>query len=477
MTSRPQRRWLGRQIDKLLGRSLDAAGGGRRWRNAPTVTTLAADVLASGTTIRRRAEYAAVNNPYAAAIARVWPANIIGTGITPRPLHPDAAVRQALLALWNIWSEAADADGRTDFAGLQLAGARDMVVAGEGLLRFVPSPGLIPFALQRLHSEQLDTALSRELPGGGRIVGGVEFDATGRRVAYHLYPRRPTEGVAFSITPVRVPADDVIHLYVSLGVGQARGLSWLAPVLLLLKELDELGDATLVKQKIAAMFAAFLTDTAGDGAGFGDAATAAAGVLEGGLEPGTIKTLPTGADIKFAEPPQVGDAKDFAKHMLHAIAAGAGVTYEQISADMTGVNYSSARVALLEFRRHAETIQHSVIVPQLLRPVWRRFVTTAILSGALPVTDFAMRPADYFACEWIPPAWPWVDPEKDVRAEILAMNALLKSRSEVIAERGYDAEAVDAAIAADRKRADALGLAPNTSAASITSNERTEANA
>ena len=52
----------------------------------------------------------------------------------------------------------------------------------------------------------------------------------------------------------------------------------------------------------------------------------------------------------------------------------------------------------------------------------------------------------------------YVDPKKDVEAEILAINAGLKSRRQAISERGYDAEQVDAEIAADKARTDALGL-------------------
>ena len=48
--------------------------------------------------------------------------------------------------------------------------------------------------------------------------------------------------------------------------------------------------------------------------------------------------------------------------------------------------------------------------------------------------------------------------KKDVEAEILAINAGLKSRRQAISERGYDAEQVDAEIAADKARTDALGL-------------------
>jgi capsid protein len=51
---------------------------------------------------------------------------------------------------------------------------------------------------------------------------------------------------------------------------------------------------------------------------------------------------------------------------------------------------------------------------------------------------------------------------KDVQAEILAIDAGLKSRGQAISERGYDAEQVDAEIAADKARTDMLGLSVGT---------------
>ena len=82
----------------------------------------------------------------------------------------------------------------------------------------------------------------------------------------------------------------------------------------------------------------------------------------------------------------------------------------------------------------------------------------AVLTGDLPVRDFDANPAAYLGCSWLPPKFDYVDPMKDVQAEILAIDAGLKSRSQAISERGYDAEQVDAEIAADKERADDMRL-------------------
>ena len=72
--------------------------------------------------------------------------------------------------------------------------------------------------------------------------------------------------------------------------------------------------------------------------------------------------------------------------------------------------------------------------------------------------DYDQRRREYLACGWLPPKWDWTDPLKDARAEIEQIEAGLKSRTQALAERGYDAEQVDAEIAADKAREQSLGL-------------------
>jgi lambda family phage portal protein len=169
-----------------------------------------------------------------------------------------------------------------------------------------------------------------------------------------------------------------------------------------------------------------------------------------------LQVLLPGEDVKFSTPADVGAAYEtFMRVQLRSIAAGMGITYEQLTGDLTGVNYSSIRAGLLEFRRRCEQFQHQVIVYQMCRPIWRQWIEAALLAGALRA---AADDAGLFDVKWIAPGWAWVDPLKDIKAQIMAVRAGFKSRAEVVSEQGYDAEAIDREIAADNARADALGL-------------------
>lgn len=435
-------------------RRFDAAGGGRRWDARPSFGAVGPEVLAAAGPVRERARYFVANNPWAVSGVNAYTTALIGAGIVPSSSHPDPETRRRLNAHFTAWATGADADGLTDWNGIQAAAVRGMIVDGESFLHLEWSANGL--RLRLIPPEMVDAAHTVELGDGRRIVAGVEFDAYGRRVAYHVSQGRPTDLYATYAPAIRVPAEDVIHLFQPLGAGQVRGISWLAPVLLRLSELDQLEDALLVGTKVAAMHAGFLSDQNGAGTAFeGDQVGS---ILETGLEPGTLKVLPSGYDIKFSAPQQAQQAIEFAQLQLRAVAAGLGVPEHLLTGDLRGANYSSLRAGLVAFRQRVEQIQFQTIVPQMLNRVWARVVNLAVLSGAVD-TD------ENLGADWYPPPMPWVDPLKDAEATQAMLGSGLMSRRQAVAALGYDVEVLDAEIAADRERERTLGLTFGTVAA------------
>ena len=91
-------------------------------------------------------------------------------------------------------------------------------------------------------------------------------------------------------------------------------------------------------------------------------------------------------------------------------------------------------------------------------PIWRRWLTSAVLSGRLSLPGFERDPETFLAVRWMPPKADWVDPAKDVAAEIEAINARLMSRRQAVASRGHDIEELDREIVDDETRAKSIGL-------------------
>jgi lambda family phage portal protein len=444
-------------FSKTAKRSLEAAGGGRRWADTRESRDTSSLTHAGASLIAMRAAAAVLNNPHMAKIADVHPSNNIGTGIIPKSQVSHEAMRKRLQDNWTAWTDDAVADGSTDFYGLQYQLFRDMVVIGEALaIVELDEHTLVP-RLRRLHGEQLDRSKTQQWDGVRRIEQGVEIDGHGRKVAYWIRPSAPGGSLAgLPLASIRYPASDIIHMFRPLFPGQVRGLSWFAPVLLSAKDMRDLIDAMLVRAKVSALFVGSIHDPNGTAGGFDGVQTGSA--LDTTVEPGAIRVENDGSRLEWNDPPQAGDTIAFSNAILRMLAVGTGVTYEQLTGDYSQVTYTSSRAALLEFRRFCESIQHHVVVFQLCRPVWQKFIQYQVLQGVIPAVDYARNRAAYHAVKWLPPAWPWVDPLKDAQAAIAEMGANVRSRSEIVAERGYDIETLDAEIAADRARAERLGI-------------------
>jgi lambda family phage portal protein len=454
-----------RDILQVHSRSLDAAGGGRRWSDDRRINS-ADPIHHAGPIAGARALALSLNDATANRIVESLVVNLAGEGFKPRSEHPAEGTRQGLQRNWNVWTDRADADGRADFCGLLAQIVRSLVVFGEAVVVIIPDPLTGAPQLRQLHPDQLDRSWTRRLDNGGAIHQGVEFDASGRRVAYHIRRAAPGDALAgIAAAPDRIPAGDVIHIFRQLVTGQVRGLSWLTPVELLIKEVAAVTDAMVVRAKVAALHAGFITDPDGtppyDGEQTGS-------TFDASLEPGAMIVLPPGKSVEFPETPDQGGAAALLTASLRMIAAGAGVTYEHATGDYSQTNYSSARGALLEFRRFCRSVQHHTLVHQFCRPVWDRFIRWQVLAGTIPALAYQRDVVAFHAVKWLPPAWDWVDPQKDAAAAEIELRNHLRSRSEIIAERGYDAEDVDREIAADQARLDRLGIAPAPAAPSTT---------
>lgn len=433
---------LSRLMNRLRSRSYEGAATGRRTTGWGAMRNQHGAAQAARAPLGYRARYLVANNPHGAAAKAAWVAALVGTGIVP-------AVTGEPATRFTPWTDEADADGRMDFYGLIALMVGGMVVDGEALALLIATPAGL--RIRVLDPDQLDASLTRPLPNGGRIVNGVEFDVFGSRVAYWIVKERPEIGLGLNLQPVRVPAEDVVHLFRPDFPGQVRGVSWFAPAILRLAEHDEWHGAQLVRQKVGALLTGFIVTPDGSMPFGGEVSQ---GALIAGMEPGTLLPLLPGQDVRTTTPPAIAqEANDFARITLHEIAAALGLPYEVLTGDLSSVNYSSIRAGLVEWRRRVEMIQHNVIVFQALRPIWRRWAMIESLQGRL-----AARPQELLPVRWITPKQQWVDPAKDVQAEIEAINAGLMSRREAVAARGMDVGALDAEIAADKAREASLGL-------------------
>jgi lambda family phage portal protein len=432
-------------------------------------------IASGGDLLRARARQIVRSNPYANNAANSFVANAVGDGIRPSSLIEDVSLKQDVLQLWKDWVLEADADGLTDFYGMQGLVANALFEAGECFVRFRPrrlSDGLtVPLQLQLLESEMLPLSKIELGPTGNPVRCGIEFDGIGRRIAYHFYRKHPGDSTENGNKGelVRVPASEILHIYRPQRPGQIRGVPWIAPALVKLYLLDQYDDAELDRKKVAALFAGFITKDNQDDNLLGASAPDETGAALAGLSPGTMQVLLPGENITFSTPADVGGSYEpFQYRNILAACAAMGMPYTNVTGDLKAANYSSIRAGTVEFRRRLNQFQEATLIFQLCRPIWQRWLETAVLSGALRLPDFAKNPRPYNRVKWIKPKWEWVDPLKDRQAEQIAQEMGWKAPSDIIEAEGNNVDETMQRIAEDQARMKALGIKTGASSAAPT---------
>lgn len=398
----------------------------------PSSSGVNTQVTLRGQRIANSARDAVRNDAFARRIVDLWAANAVGAGITC------AWNDERHAAVWRAWAETTvcDAEGRKTLAGIEAAVTRALVMDGESIVRLlrtrITPTNPIGLELQVLECDHLDRNKTGS-NNGNVVVQGVEINQRGRPVAYWLLTRHP--GETWPLVPpigpnvsVRVPADEVLHIFRQERPGQMRGVSWLAPVLPVLRDLTDYETALLVKAKIEACLAAVVNDDSEDTA-TGSRVTDANGLPVETFEPGMILYRKGAGEIEIVNPSGGGSHVQFARRALERAAVGAGLTYDQVSGDLTGANYSSLRAGKIEFRALNQQVQWTLLLPQLCSPIAQAFHQFGYVAGLWNETSGQYTHT--------PPAPEMVDPLKDTMAMVAQIRAGLLTPQRATAAMGY----------------------------------------
>lgn len=412
-----------------------------------------------GKALRHRARDLRENSGIVARFAQLVRDNIIGPdGVTlqcrvPSARGVNAALSEQIETGFYAWAESCTPDGRS-WLDVCHTLAESWEIEGEALLEVIPSPAA-PMGLwvRELDADLLDDKKNADrTPTGGSIVQGVEYDAQGRVVRYHVLTKHPSDG---EVSRYReLPADRVLHLAHRARPQQTRGVTPLAPVMTLLQHLDKTDEAIVVLNRITAAKMGALIP--GPDAQPIEGAEGETPTVE--TAPGEWWTLPQGWDVKMLDPGQpTQDYDAFAKHLLRKIAAGLHVSYESLTGDMTTATYSSARMALL-LERDAWQVKQAHFVETICEPVFAWFLRTAPLRLAFAIPAGQTPASIAEASVWHPRRWPWVDPLKDAQGIELLLAMGLTTRTREANKQGLSFADLVAERAAENALLDQAGV-------------------
>jgi lambda family phage portal protein len=392
----------------------------------------------------------------------VGPAGIrLQMDVRDAPDRPDQVANAIIERAWSRWCRAENCtiSGALSWWGVECQVATAIAREGGAFVR-LHRRGRFALQVEPLPFDLLAIDQTAPLRGGGYVEGGIEFDDDGRPVAFRFWRRHPAETHFVDRREVRrVPAAEVVHVWVPEEIGQALGVPRSATALRLMNMINRYQESAMVAANYGAAAMIFFSqrqESDGQLTGVDDVH---ADVPIDEIEAGTMAMLPPGVE-PHPHTPHYPDAaiEPFVRHMSTTTAAGLGVSAETLTGDLSRANFSSLRAGKAEERDEWRMLQRA-IYEGLHDRVFREWLPAAMVAGEVPLP---MAKLDKFlAPVWRPRGWPSVNPKDDATANEVEVRLGLRSRTEIVAERGRDFADVCAERQLEEADMRAKGLDPS----------------
>lgn len=429
----------------------------RHWANADALSADAALDPNVRATLRNRSRYECANNSYAAGIVRTLGDDTIGTGCRLQITADDRAANTIVEQSFARWADAINLQAKLRL--IRMTRARD----GEAFVVLVNNPrlremGLPSLDLQIIEADQVYAPFGAEVDAvePTRNIDGVIVDSLGIPTAYTIAEVHPgsNAGIASGLGRFRrLPASQVIHYYRPERPGQHRGVPELTPALPLFAQLRRYTLAVLGAAETAATFAGILyTD-----APAGGEAEAVEPLDPISLERQSLLTMPMGWRMEQvrAEQPTTTYAM-FKSELLNEIARCLSMPFNVATGNSSNYNYASGRLDHQVYFKAIE-VERDVIRRLILEPILAAWLREAVLlEEAIPPRYRSMSRIPH---QWMWPAWPHVDPQKEAAASNMRLSSGLATYAAEFAAQGLDWEAEFRQRAREQALAQELGLA------------------
>ena len=383
---------------------------------------------------------------------------------------------------WRAWSTnplECDVRGKRTIADLTDAAIRHHYAFGEAvalLPRIARPVSTSALKVMMLSPHRLKQDTDERL----NMINGVRMDGNGLPIAYR-FSRRSNgfdQDVEFRARSID-GRQQVVHVFDG-SPDQVRGITPLAPVLKVVRQYDQLADATLTTALIQTIIAATIKSPAFDGAAFEgftsddeDLPDQVAGSLKARAEWWSGRNLDIGQHGKIAhlfngEEFALHSAKTpgdhylpFSKNLLREIARCLGMTYEAMTLDNEGATYASVRMAtssiwFVTMRRRAR-----IAIP-FVQAIYAAWLDEEVATGRIqwPGGHAAFVADRAAACqaEWFGPAKPSADDLKTAKAQSERLANGTTSLAFECAEYGLDPETVMEQREYERRMAEKFGL-------------------
>lgn len=466
------RRQAWRKNGHLLARMGGAAGGRLIDWPAPSgdANAVTLDHLPK---VRQRARDAALNNPIYLSVRETMVQHVVGSqGIVPRSMvdHERLGITPAQAEQWQgacneLWRsrvQFADVTGRQQsWGGLLRLIYRSGFDGGDVFpsfpLRAWPGLGVMP-RINLIEAERVETPLDRI--SDPTVRGGVQLGKWGEPLGFHVLRAHPGDVHARPSDILRTEywareqagRTNILQVYQQDRVGQARGAPRLHSVLDLIDQVEQYADTTLLAAEMQTRMSFWIHTMAdpNDVAAAYDRTDQLREEIYGakfqhGVEPASVNVLHAGDKVETVGQTAPGGYFDpFVIRLLKLVTAVTKAPYSIVFGDSLSENYSSMRRQWQSFR-HTVDCEQDALMP-LCRTFWSLLLYEAWLDGQLLPGESWVRFEDapdlWAAAAWTKPVLGAVDPTKETKSLVEAIDAGIRSPQSVIAENGGDPDQV-----------------------------------
>jgi lambda family phage portal protein len=413
---------------------------------------------------KSREQYA--NNDYVKRFVNLCQTNIVGeSGVNVQSTYgsgndTDYAIQEMIESYYARFSEAVDPAGRLSRADFESLAVQSCVVDGEAFI-LEREGKQYPFGVAYSFIDPILCPIQFN-DDARRIRFGIRYKDDSLEIpdAYYFYKSRSPNvlnpvyrGGVNEQDLMEIAASRIIHLFRTEWVGQRRGIPWIATSLASLKNLDGFEEAAIIAARVgASKMGFFYTESGNEYSGESDTN----GNVVMNAEPGSFEMLPEGVKIADWNPDYPNTLYgEFVSSALKRIAVGMGVSHHALAGDMSGVNYTSSRTALLDERDNWKRTQ-GWLINGLCRKMFRKVTSVGVRTSRLDLPSRNID--DYLKASYQGRRWQWVDPYKDMAAAETAINLGVRSRADVMRELGKNPETTWAEILKEREIMEELGL-------------------
>jgi len=399
--------------------------------------------------LRARARELARNDSYVARYLNLMVSNVVGKSgirISSKARDDngslDMRANQQIEAAWKEWCHKGIcvANGKMSFLDAQKLFVTTLYRDGEILIQHIKTnTNKFGYMIRFWEADHLDEDYNDTANNGNTIKMGVEVDEYDRPVAYYLFKDHPYDTLYSNVRKrIRIPANEMMHCYLSDRPEQTRGVSPIATSMANIKMLNGYLISELTSSRVAASKMGFFVSPDGNSY-VGDEDTGHGNAPVMSAEPGTFEQLPAGMTFQTFDPSHPSTAFDsFTTSVLRGIASGLNISYHSLTNDLTSVNYSSIRQGALEDRAMYQ-ISQQFMVQHMMEPIFRKWLEMSLGFGAINLPE---EKFDKFfnGTNYVCREWSWIDPLKEIQAHVVGLQNGITTYSDIASSQGRDAE-------------------------------------